>query len=475
MSDDSGSSRSADLDEPVPASASASSPPAAEEPESASGRARLDRRVLLGAGAAVTVLVLVLAFLLSREPEGPGAREDLNVGTLATPKAVRDLVPQGPIITTYPAACGVPDDTARDLVRGSEPGGRESSPFADTSEGHCMWYALNEGDEKGGIVPDSDRLRKERVLTVDISLSEATSQGSAIGRAIWETHREPVGAGARAVRRTVTGLGEEAWASYSPALDVGAFVRFRVGNANVSVTYDGWDRTGKDPVRRQIPEQAAVDGALTAAAGIAKNLGVPTPASPGFARPQATSPPIRRLPKPCDTVTDETLRKVANGAYRERGGSASIFAPAGGTTIVGAAGTAEDTCEWTAGTPTGDTLEAKDSGRHLTVVIAMATDPHPGAATHIATREYVMRHHDARGGQRFMPVGGLGDQAFTAYGNASGGGSELAGRVVFRLRNVLVVVRYHANSDDDDPLTPNEAVNGAYTVALDVARSLPRP
>lgn len=46
---------------------------------------------------------------------------------------------------------------------------------------------------------------------------------------------------------------------------------------------------------------------------------------------------------------------------------------------------------------------------------------------------------------------------------------------MFRLRNVLVQVRYHANSQDADPLTMTEAINGAYTVALDVAEALQRP
>lgn len=467
MSDGSGSSRSADLGEPAPAPASVTSPPQAEPPESAPGRPRLDRRVLAGAGAAATVAVLAVAFLTFGEPDGPGAREDLNVGSLATPKATRDAVPRGPIFTTYPAACGVPDGTARDLVAGSDPGGRESGPFANRSEGHCTWYALNEGEEKGGFVFDSGQLRKERVLTVDIHLNEGRPQVSAIGEAMQAMRSESVATGSRVPDRMVTGLGEEAWADYSPALDEGALVRFRIGNAAVSVNYHGWDRTGKDPARYQIPEQQAVDGALTAAAGIAKNLGMPARTPPAFALPQATAPPIRRTPRPCDTVTDETLRKVANGAHRERGGSATVIGQA--------AGTAEDTCEWTADTPAGDTPDAKESGRHLAVTIAMTTDPHAGTATHLTTREYVRRYHDAREGPGFMPVGGLGDQAFTAYGNEPYGGGEPAGRVVFRSRNVLVEVRYLADSDDDDPLTMSEAVSGAYTVALDVARSLPRP
>jgi hypothetical protein len=470
--------------QPVDPFASAPTFLPAEEPDVAPARRRSNRRLLAGVGATTALLVLVVVVLLPHDPDGPGAREVLNVGSLAAPKAARDLVPSGPIVTKYPAACGVPDAVARELVPGSRPGGRERGLFADTSKGVCLWYALNDGEEQGGFVPDGNRLRKERVLHVDIVLGKASSFASPIGGAMEQIDRGPVGAPTDAALRVVTGLGEEARAGYSPALDEGAFVRFRVGNAAVLVNYGGWDRKGKDPAQRQLPEKTAMAGALRAAAGIAKNVGVPTRSTPSFALPQAAAPVIQRLPKPCDTVSAETLRKVANGAYRERGVT-SLVAPSPGTVPDQApAAMRGDACRWTTHTATSTSLEAKDSARNVEVTIAAVSGRQPGSAVQFATREYLRQHHNARDGKKdgtinlqqgFTAISGLGDQAFVVYGEHPGGGNESPGRVVFRLRNVLVQVRYFSDSQDDDPLTRSEAINGAYTVALDVAGSLSRP
>lgn len=441
---------------------------------------RLSWPLLAGAAAAVAILAVVTVAVIPGEPDGPGPREKLNVGSLAVPKATRDPVPRGAIVTKYPPACGVPKATAHEVVPGSDADGRAGGLFTNASNGSCLWYALNDGDERRGIVLDGDRLRKERVLNVDMALTTATAVASPIGEAMRQVDYGVGATRASSASRIVTGLGDEARAGYSPAIDAGAFVRFRVGNMAVSVIYHGWDRKGKDPARRAMPERAAMTGALKAASGIAKSLGVATPSTPSFAPPRATTPPIRRPPKPCDTVKGETLRKVANGAHREGSDAAPFGPPQGTNPVLAPAPMATDTCRWTARTPiTSDQLDG--SVRELEVTIAAVADRGPGTAIQLATREYLRHHHNARDSRRdgtsnpqqgFMAIGGLGDQAFAVYGRHPNGYLETPGRVVFRLRNVLVQVSYASAYHDPDPLTRNEAINGAYTVALDVATAL---
>jgi hypothetical protein len=459
-------------------------------------------RLLIGAGGGAAVAIALVVLLSTALVPGddapetrPGARKDLMLGSLATPKTVQDPVPKGPMISKIPKACGVAAKTARELVPGSDAGGRERGLFANTDPGHCRWYALNDGEERRGFVPNTPALRKERVLYVDIALNEASALASAVGSAMESVRTEKTRIGRvdpaatnlpGAPRPVVSGLGEEAWLRYSPAVDEGATAGFRVGNAYVTVQYTGWDRKGDDPVQRQVPEDAAVAGVLKAAAGVAKNIGVQTPSTPSVApqgspraaaqggqTPPAAGRAIRRPPRPCDAVSPETLVKVANGAYRERGGSSQL----------GGFGLTSDTCDWSAQTATYDSGEdVPDSQRTLEVTIGVATDPQLGAV--LATREYLRMHLNARDSkpddtlnqQRgFVALGGLGEQAFAAYGKFPQGGSQAPGRVVFRLRNVVVQVVYHDGGENDEaPLGKDEAINGAYTVALDVLRSLSR-
>lgn len=415
------------------------------------------RSVVIGTVAALAVVLAAGLVVVVRG----GGREPVR---LAAPPYAADPVPKVSPVGDIPENCGVRAATVRRYAPDDD-GGQD--------DGECRWYSLNTGKKDCDFCPAGSGDR-ERVLDVVISRGdERTVNGASPGgnalRAL-----DPAAALTDAhPPRTVTGLGGEAMYRYSPSLMAsstepeGASLVFRVGAAVVSVAYDGRDFADDGPTS-QVPEKEAKPAVLAAAADVARALHAP--AKPAFTEPRpAGPPPIRRMPRPCDLVPDTLVDRLAEGAVRSRG---TLPGAPGGNTYRMAA----DACDWDA-KPTcclGKDTDHRPE-RHLSVTVLSAPELRPGLALRMAGRAYLERHYDARdgaGGTGFRALRGLGDQAYAVYRDqrvASTGRS--GGEVVFRHRNLLVIVTYTAS--DDHPLAHEAALTGAYNAAAHARSALP--
>ncbi|GAA1822550.1 hypothetical protein [Actinomadura chokoriensis] len=380
-----------------------------------------------GTGGAVlfaAVVVLVLSVVLVKALPSPG-----SLDRLPDPPAGPDRVPAGTIVDAYPERCGISAATLARLV----PGARTAR---DGGQGTCTWSS------------QKDDRKSERHLSVGFTLFP----GSALRPGMPQTGRAPVAAAMKSLGpkwsnvpgRAVTGLGDEAFMQVSPA--TGATVVMRVGNANVSVQYRSlfWP----------IPEATARDGAFAAASEVAAALGARTPARPAVApAPQPT--PARKVPDLCAAVSERTRQRLVEGDSvtgepASRGGALAIKDAKVGN------------CSWTS------------TDRELAVSAAVVPGSGLFDGALLATREYVMRHDDARAEKTlsvhdekyFRAVTGLGDQAFAIQVP-----EVIPGEVVFRDGNVLVRVTYEA-ADERHPLSRKHAVRGAYAAAQEVAQAL---
>ena len=267
-----------------------------------------------------------------------------------------------------------------------------------------------------------------------------------------QTGRAPVAAAMMALgpkwssvsSTAVAGLGDEAFVQVSPS--TGATVVMRVGNANVTVQYRS--------LFGALPEGTARDGAFATASEVAAALGARTPAHPAIAPAPRPAPP-RTLPDLCTAVSERTLHMLVRGDDIT-----------GTSDSPGSARTVKDAkiggCSWTS------------EDREL----AVSATAMPGSGlidgAGLATREYVMRHVDARAEETlsvhdrkyFRAVTGLGDQAFAVQIP-----EVIPGEVVFRDGDVLVRVTYEAR-DKRKPLSRAHAIRGAYAAAEEVAEAL---
>jgi hypothetical protein len=275
--------------------------------------------------------------------------------------------------------------------------------------------------------------------------------------------------------RTVTGLGDEARYTYSPAVRAsggateGASLRFRAGTVIVAVRYRGRDFSDDGP-QRQVPEAEARRAVLAAASDAARALG--TPARPVFAEPAPTGPPpVRHVPRPCDLVPASLAERLAPGAVRRRGASPVTAADQ----VSAAYGQASDTCVWDSA-PTCCLGEATDHRpeRHLSVTVRSFAEWRRGIAVRLAARDYLQLYYDARDGAGhtgFRAVRGLGDQAYAVYRADDAMDDLQDGDVAFRVRNLVIEVGYAGARDE--PLPHGMAVNAAYTVAARARAALP--
>ncbi|MEU8347633.1 hypothetical protein AB0C74_38540 [Spirillospora sp. NPDC048832] len=218
-----------------------------------------------------------------------------------------------------------------------------------------------------------------------------------------------------------------------------------MGSANVSVQYRSLFGT--------LQEGTARDGAFAAASEVVAALGG-RPAQPAIAgAPNPT--PARTVPDLCAAVPKRTLRRLVKDD--------SVT----GSTDAGSAALAikdADTggCSW------------RSNGRELAVSAAVVPGSELFDGARLATREYEMRHHDARAEETlsvhdrryFRAVTGLGDQAFAVHVP-----EVIPGEIVFRDGNVVVRVTYEA-TDERHPLSRKDAVRGAYAAAQEIAKAL---
>ncbi|MEU5990044.1 hypothetical protein ABZ806_13810 [Spirillospora sp. NPDC047418] len=380
-----------------------------------------------GTGGAVlfaAVVVIVLSIVLVKALPSPG-----SLDRLPDPPAGPDRVPAGPAVGAYPERCGVSAATLARLV----PDARTAK---DGGQGTCTWSSHR------------DDRKSERHLSVGFTLFA----GTALRPGVPQTGRAPAAAAMKSLGpkwsnvtgTAVTGLGDEAFVQVSPS--TGATVVMRVGNANVTVQYRS--------LFLPLPEETARDGAFAAASEVAAALGTRTPAHPAIAAaPRPT--PARTVPDLCAAVSERTLHRLVEGDSvtgepASRGGALAIK-------------DAEvSNCSW------------RSMDRELAVSAAVVPGSGLFDGARLATREYVMRHADARAEETlsvhdrkyFRAVTGLGDQAFAVQVP-----EVVPGEVVFRDGNVLVRVTYEA-TDEREPLSRKHALRGAYAAAQEVAQSL---
>ena len=431
---------------------------------SASGPRRLWRipRTTRGkavAGGAGMVAILLVVGLLTVSVSGTvsGGHD----GTaLATPTTRSDPLPAEKPLTgrLFPGRCGVSTATLDKLVPGAEP------------DPHCRWSA-HDDDGKANcescLVASGGRAR---FLDVDVWAKNGSGEQTPLSEALLTFDETDAKAADSSIpMRRITGLGEEAIARYVPSLvSGGGNVVFRYRNVVVDVTYDG-----RNPVKNrrssQVPKKEAMNGAMRAATDVAKKLGTTVPSDPEFT-PRLTGPrALARVPKPCDMVPEATLDQMAEDPTRSEG---TVTLP---TRLFVNLQHTFRTCEWKVEmTCCADDVSKEGAERRLTVSVAPIPDrTRPGSGTRTAARTYRMLHLIARARPGFHALAGLGEQAFSGYGEPSGtSGDDEEGRVVFRVRNVLVVVSY-SGADDERSMPRKRAVDGAYAVAARAAASLP--
>ncbi|MEU8800561.1 hypothetical protein [Spirillospora sp. NPDC048819] len=372
--------------------------------------------------AFVTVLVIAIVLVGMSPPPG-------SLDRLPDPPAGPDRVRTGPVVTSIPEGCAVSPATVGRLVT-------EPRMMKDGHAGECMWSSRSD---------DGPR----RLLSIGVTLAQGTAGRALTGPAAGQS---PVAAAMRSfgpkwsdmTNRAVTGLGDEALAQFSPSN--GSTVVARVGNAKVVVQY-------RD-LRASIPEQTARDGALAAAAEAVDGLGARTPSRPAIAPAASPSPP-RKVPDLCGSVSERTLNRLLG----DEPSSSATGAGSGGIVIKDAD---RHGCSWT----------SMDHELKISAAVVPGTELFDG--TRLATREYTMRHDDARAEETlsvhdrkyFRAVTGLGDQAFAAHVPG-----VVPGVVVFRDGALLVQVTYE-EADARHPLSGEHAVRGAYAAAQEVAQAL---
>lgn len=435
----------------------------------ASGDAAVSRwrphgRVWLILAAAVAVVLVAGGTVLLVH----GGGNSPDTVALSTPRYRSDPLAQAKPLADKDIAkhCGVSRATRHTVV-----------PDADKM-GKCEWYSLQRGSDGASVhcqLCPSAGGDVKRHLSVSVDASKGNDVTSPIGAAMIDIHQQREQAAVGPVPyRTVTGLGEEAIARYVPSSDGGASVVFRYRNVVVSIGYDGDTTVGKDRRQVPLPKKAALRAALRVATDVAGALGGQVPAKPAFGTLPAGAHALTTVPKTCDAVPRPVVDTLTPDAdrtgqttYRALGAVQAL------QTVWSIRMVAAHTCTWHS-EPSCCTDGDTDHGptRTLTVTMWATPDDRPGGATRAATRVYRVLHSDARGQHhRFHLLTGPGDEAFEEYLPADGGEDDPTAQVVLRVRNVLAVVQY--SGDDDGPSIPrSRAIDGAYTAATAVARSL---
>ncbi|MBE1531897.1 hypothetical protein [Actinomadura algeriensis] len=383
-------------------------------------------RAKMAAGGIAAALVLIVALVLVRANQEPAPLD-----RLPDPPAGPAQVTAGPVTEKLPETCAVSAATVERLVR-------DPRMRMDGSQGTCEWAPGGDGEER-------------RYLTIGIEMFRGAPPEASPPQ---QPGRTPVSAAMTAFApkwsdvpaRAVTGLGDEALAQISPS--AGATVVARVGNAKVTVQY-------RD-VGTPLSERAARDGAFAAAAEAVAGLGARGPARPALA-PAPRPAPARTIPDLCASVSDGTLSALVEDGAR-------TGSPTQGGAL-GVEGGKSRRCIWSS------------TERELEVSVTAMPDTELIEGPQQATRQYEMRYLDAHAEKtlsthdekRFLPVKGLGDQAFATHVP-----DVVPATVVFREGDLLAEVTY-TGARGADPLDGRHALRGAYAAAQDLAKALPTP
>ena len=395
--------------------------------------------------AAATALVVVAGLVVAVVTLG-------DDGLPAPHVLAHDPVPPEHDRATIPTNCGVTGQTVSALT----PHPRLEK---NGDDGDCEWYSEATGK------------RGDRRLTIRLSIVHAgagvpnvTSSGNSSTAAAMGSFA-PTAESKRPGQRTVTGLGDEAYL-FSERGDL-LTVAFRAGNVMASAQWEA------DTYTTRLKKAPASDArmradAFRAAADVARALGAPAKPALGAApSPRAVS----GLPKSaCAAASKELRERLLGDDADSSSGDGDPLDPS--------APDAEQrvrSCTWRA------------DGRELMVAIAAARPSGIGTQMSDARREYLRRYLDARAEKPisahderyFHALSGLGDQAFCAYveeADLPGLAARGPARITARVGGALVTVTYGAvpgGYDDDDagPLSREDAVNGAYAVAVRAVRA----
>lgn len=393
------------------------------------------------AGIIAAVCAVLVAAVLVAIAEAP-------YPTPAPTPLAHDPVPPEHVTWAIPDRCGISAATLRALV--GDPDVQKAG-----EDGSCEWYGGGTGLQELEVNVSAHHAGLDAPGATDDGDSSVAAAIAAFGDAPYKG----------LTGRPLTGLGDEALLfdgtpSTTPDQGRRDVAEFRTGNVTVSADYfAGTDpRTGK-PLTAQ-RQQA---GALRAAADVARALGAP--AAPKQAAVVSSRPARVRTPV-CSVVPPGLRDRILGGGHQSvRPDNVVAIDPVDPAASID--GASQTSCE------------LSTDGRDLNVVITTSTKP---TAARDMRREYLRRYLDARAeppisrrdDRYFHALSGLGDEAFCAYLQESSlGDAESPARVEVRTGTVLISVAYGAK-DDAEPLTREDAVNGAYAVAVAAGNAVHR-
>ncbi|WUH97934.1 hypothetical protein OHR68_31160 [Spirillospora sp. NBC_00431] len=390
----------------------------------------------VGGAVVLAAAAMVIGAVRVSGDDGQKGTFTLLDANLAVPKAVADRVPAGDIKFDV---CALSAETARELVVEKQ-----------NSGSGCYWEG---SDTRPGF-------RSNLYVKLNRFQDDLADLPFEMETAYAEKQDPP---------KVVSGLGDQAVVHYRDREDDSeAAVAFRWNGLEMVVIYRAFDydpSTGKKPR----PESEVTKNAIKAARELVARQKVRP-----YTVPLSPTPPITTVPeRACDEALHRTLAKGSGERPPYRTPSHVERVPLGD----GIRGVRTAACRL----PTGHGDDAK-----ATVRIDLVPDWKPGAGTQAATRRYLDLHRMARDGsggtstdlkitgyarepqKPFQAVAGLGDQAFatTATGSRS-----VDGRVVLRIRNVLVEARY-GEGDPPGEAPRDKLVQAAYTLAAEMAKRL---
>jgi hypothetical protein len=381
--------------------------------------------------AAVVAVGAVVVVVAARESSRGPAGELLRAPVEPMP---RRPVAQGGAV---PSDCGISTTTLERVLK------RIDDRNHSSGAGHrrCSWLSERDGTFQ---------------LSADIFMAADPSQGptgnlnnqvKVLSRETPFSKEEPL--------KVVEHLGDETYAHYRAGRRYGeATIIMRAGNSVARLTHSG-------SVLRGAPaESQLMPSALEVTREIGEKLGVAVAEEPKIATIPQGQPAVSARKAACATLSERTRQRLAGRPYTPPGRfgwpTFRFAAPVHDNPRM-------DTCSW--------------SGETGTVRVETMTlaDPPEGAHAQAArtldwlqwrTREEgISRAPDASAVTLFT-LTGRGDGAYAAYEPPSrrAGGYGL---VAFQIHNAVVRVTYTAAFKRR--LTQDQAVNGAYTAAVEVA------
>lgn len=362
-----------------------------------------------------------------------------------------DPVPAERIRWSTPVNCGINAATRKALIP-------DATLDVAGDEGSCRWYANvgTSGDLSLKVTITAHHAGPGVPGVTDAGDSSVAAAISALNVA---------GAYQGATSTPLTGLGDEAILSETPSTGTrSADVEFRTDNVTVQAEYS--TTFNPDSGRPKWVGRLRA-GALRAAADVARALGAPAAPTVTAAPPRASA--VHTPASACDVVPSGLRdRLLGEDDQNVDPGDQDGDPYLSGSLL---RGDHDQTCD------------LSTDGRKLTVAIATGTRP---TAVRDASREYLRRYLEARAekplsgddDRYFHALSGLGDQAFCAYleEGSSLPNVESPARVVVRAGPALISVVYSADTtgheDDTEPLTRDDAVDGAYAVAVQAVHAV---